>query len=241
MTSFFSFSFQNYFGSPYTHNEYQEPHSKHHSKSGSSFEKAGHYFAKGSSADSNHKNQHGFDKGHSGKYGKDDLKGHYKKASGHSVGHSDVGDHFGQHTKGAHGAKGHKFGDFESHKKGQKTTGFHNVYHKDEYNKEQKFYDSAHKQGKHEKYDGKHKDYAHKAGGHKHGKHHETGYEDTHKSGLGAYEKGSYHDGHRGHSGEFGHKSHNDHKAEYDTMSDNKKFGEHGDLGGAGGVGDDFY
>lgn len=112
------------------------------------------------------------------------------------------------------------------------------MYHKDEYNKEQKFYDDAHKHGKYDKYGGKHKDYTNKDVGHKHGKHHETGYDEAHKGASGHFNKGGYHEGHRGHSGESGHKSHNDHKAEYDTLSDNKKYGEH--EGGAG-VGDDFY
>ncbi|XP_060878895.1 filaggrin-2-like [Metopolophium dirhodum] len=225
---------QNYFGSPYTHNEYKSP--SKHSKAGGSYQKAGHYFSQGTLGDSGYKNQHDFDKGHAGKYGKDDLKSHYKKASGHSNGHKNEADHYGKHKSGTHGVKGHKFGETEHHKKGHKTTGFHNVYHKDEYNKEQKFYDDAHKHGKFDKYGGKHKDFSQKNGGHKHGSHHESGYDEAHKGAAGQFEKGSYHDGHKGHSGESGHKSHHDHKAEYDTLSDNKKYGEHEAAGG-----DDFY
>lgn len=225
---------QNYFGSPYTHNEYKSP--SKHSKAGGSYQKAGHYFSQGTQGDSGYKNQHDFDKGHAGKYGKDDLKSHYKKASGHSNGHKSEADHYGKHKSGTHGVKGHKFGETEHHKKGHKTTGFHNVYHKDEYNKEQKFYDDAHKHGKFDKYGGKHKDFSQKDSGHKHGSHHESGYDEAHKGAAGQFEKGSYHDGHKGHSGESGHKSHHDHKAEYDTLSDNKKYGEHEAAGG-----DDFY
>lgn len=169
-----------------------------------------------------------------GKYGKDENKGHYKKASGHSAGHVDEADHFGKHHSGTHGTVGHKFGETETHKKGQKTTGFHNVYHKDEYNKEQNFYEDAHKYGKHDKYGGKHKDFTHKNGGYKKGGHHESGYDESHKGAAGSFNKGGFYDGHKGHSGEFGHKSHQDHKAEYDTISDNKKYSEN--YGG-----DDFY
>lgn len=150
--------------------------------------------------------------------------------------HKNEGDHYGKHKSGTHGVKGHKFGETESHKKGHKTTGFHNVYHKDEYNKEQKFYDDAHKHGKYDKYGGKHKDFTQKAGGHKHGTSHESGYDEAHKGAAGQFDKGSYYDAQKGHSGESGHKSHHDHKAEYDTLSDNKKYGEHEAAGG-----DDFY
>ncbi|XP_027853415.2 uncharacterized protein LOC114132214 [Aphis gossypii] len=230
------FDDQNYFGSPYTHNEYKSPSKHHHSKAGGSFQKAGHYFSQGTQGDSGYKNHHDFDKGHAGKYGKDDLKSHYKKASGHVASHKNDGDHYGKHKSGTHGVKGHKFGETESHKKGHKTTGFHNVYHKDEYNKEQKFYDDAHKHGKYDKYGGKHKDFTQKAGGHKHGTSHESGYDEAHKGAAGQFDKGSYFDAHKGHSGEAGHKSHHDHKAEYDTLSDNKKYGEHEAAGG-----DDFY
>lgn len=200
--------------------------------------KAGHYFTHGSSADGGYKNRHEFDKNHSGKYGKDELKGHYKKTGGLAAGHSDAADYYGSHHSGGHGSKGHKFGEFESHKKGHKTTGFHNVYHKDEYNKQQMFYDDAHKYGKYDKYGGNHKEYANKDGGHRHGGHRVSGYDETHKTGAGQFTKGGYHDGHRGHSDESGHKSHHDHKTDYDALSDNKKYGEHESSVGGG---DDFY
>lgn len=224
---------QGYYGSPYTHNEYKSPGK--HSKSGGSFQKAGHYFSEGNQGDSGFQSHRDYDKGHAGKYGHDDLKGHFNKATGHSAGHSDVADHYGKHHSGTHGVVGHKFGETETHKMGQKTTGFHNVYHKDEYNKEQNFYEDAHKHGKHDKYGGKHKDFTHRDGGHKKGGHHQAGYDEAHKGVSGTFNKGGYYDGHKGHSGESGHKSHQDHKAEYDTVSDNKKYGEN--YGG----GDDFY
>ncbi|XP_025206989.1 transcription initiation factor TFIID subunit 1-like [Melanaphis sacchari] len=228
------FDDQNYFGSPYTHKEYKSPGK--YSKAGGSYKKAGHYFSQGTLGDSGYKNHHDFDKSHAGKYGKDDLKSHYKKAKGHSTGHKTDADHYGHHKSGTHGVKGQKFGETENHKKGHKTTGFHNVYHKDEYNKEQKFYDNAHKHGKYDKYGGKHKDFTQKAGGSKHGTSHESGYDEAHKGSAGQFNKGNYYDNHKGHSGESGHKSHHDHKAEYDTLSDNKKYGEHESAGG-----DDFY
>ncbi|VVC29494.1 Protein of unknown function DUF4779 [Cinara cedri] len=231
---------QNYYGSPYTYNEHKSP-GRHHSKEGGSFKKAGHYYSHGSKGDSGYKHHNDFDKGSMGKYGKDDMKAHYKKASGHKHAHENEGDHYGKHTSTEHGIKGNKFGEEASHKKGQKTTGFHNVYHKDEYNKDTKFYDDAHKHGKFNKYGGAHKDFTHKDGGHKHGTHHESGYDEGHKGIGGHHNKGGYHEGHKGHSGESGHKSHHDHKAEYDTMSDNKKYGEHDDIGHGGGGGYDFY
>ncbi|XP_050521680.1 filaggrin-like [Daktulosphaira vitifoliae] len=224
--------YQGYDGAPYTHNEYKSPGKN--SKSGGSYQKAGHYYTPGSKGDSGYKAHHDHDRENVGKYGKDDIKGHYKKASGHSSSHVDEADHFGKHHSATHGMVGHKFGETETHKKGQLTTGFHNVYHKDEYNKEQNFYEDVHKHGKHDKYGGKHKDFFHKDGGYKKGGHHESGYDEAHKGTSGSFNKGGYYDGQRGHSGEFGHKSHQDHKAEYDTILDNKKYGEN--YGS-----DDFY
>lgn len=228
------FRFQNYYGgygSPYTHLEHKHP-GKH--KSGGSFQKAGHYFAEGSAGDEGHKSHQTFDRGHAGKYGKDDLRSHYKNGAGHKAGHANEADHYGKQHGTAHGVKGNRFGETESHRKGHRTTGFHNVYHKDEYNKENMFYEDAHKHGKHDRYGGKHKDYAQKGGGHKHGHRYDAGYNEGHGGEAGHHGKGGYYDKHRGHSGESGHKSHHDHKAEYDQLADHKKYGEH-ESGGGGG------
>lgn len=65
-----------------------------------------------------------------GHHGNDGSKGHYSESSGHKGSHHDGGHKYGANHAAEHGEKGAKYGDQEQHKKGHKTTGFHNIYHK---------------------------------------------------------------------------------------------------------------
>ena len=196
-----------------------------------------------------HSKKHG--KGHKGVKGHSGHKGHKGKKSGkkhedhwakhsnakgkHSKGHHDSKKYHGDHHKGSKGHKGAKFGKKGHKHKGHVTKGFKNTYHKNEFSKKTKFYDSFDNGGYHKKFGGYKGHYGGSKGnkfkggklsgffkGGKFGKKHHLDkgkHFDEHKGSKGSYEeKGSY--GHKSehkkggggkkHKG-YGHKHGHDH------------------------------
>jgi Domain of unknown function (DUF4779) len=198
-----------------------------------------------------HSKKHG--KGHKGVKGHSGHKGHKGKKFGkkhedhwakhsnakgkHSKGHHDSKKYHGDHHKGSKGHKGAKFGKKGHKHKGHVTKGFKNTYHKNEFSKKTKFYDSFDNGGYHKKFGGYKGHYGGSKGnkfkggklsgffkGGKFGKKHHLDkgkHFDEHKGNKGYYEeKGSY--GHKsehkkggkgygGHGHKHGHKHHHDH------------------------------
>ncbi|CAG9767810.1 unnamed protein product [Ceutorhynchus assimilis] len=101
----------------------------------------------GDKVDTGYKTVDTFSKGLKGKYDNQDSKSFYDQNGGnkHSIydnaGKYNVNDAAGKTSLGG------SFGQKDSHNKGSKTTGFHKVYHKDDFNKQHKFYDKADKKG----------------------------------------------------------------------------------------------
>ena len=174
-------------------------------------------------ATGHHHKKHG--KGHKGVKGHSGHKGHKGKKFGkkhedhwakhsnakgkHSKGHHDSKKYHGDHHKGSKGHKGAKFGKKGHKHKGHVTKGFKNTYHKNEFSKKTKFYDSFDNGGYHKKFGGYKGHYGGSKGnkfkggklsgffkGGKFGKKHHLDkgkHFDEHKGNKGYYEeKGSY-------------------------------------------------
>uniref|UniRef100_A0A1B0CK13 Putative cuticular protein 35b n=1 Tax=Lutzomyia longipalpis TaxID=7200 RepID=A0A1B0CK13_LUTLO len=155
-------------------------HHDHHYSDGDGSEYGEEYHKKhGSEGKKGHDSETKFEKGSKGHYSKEDHSGHYDEDGGHKKSYYDEGDEYGQHHEGAHASKGGKYGEKKHHKKGSKTTGYHNVFHKDEYKKDHTFYDDADHNGNFKKYGSAH-DQHHKGaskynkGGHYDSAHHEA-------------------------------------------------------------------
>ncbi|XP_059610460.1 sarcoplasmic reticulum histidine-rich calcium-binding protein-like [Phlebotomus argentipes] len=165
-----------------------------------------------------------FEKGSKGHYDKEDHSGHYDEDGGHKKSYYDEGDEYGQHHEGAHSSKGGKFGEKKHHKKGSKTTGYHNVFHKDEFKKDHTFYDDADHKGNFKKYGSDHQH--HHKGASKYGKggHYDSANHEGHKGKKGHFDKG-YHDiDDQGYDKKHDHEAHHHDGEEY-----YKKHGKDGD------------
>jgi hypothetical protein len=211
----------------------------HHKPQKSKYEKGGgesfkeHHFSKhGEKGDKGYKKHHDFDEGEMGHHGKEGKKGYFDNESGHKKEHHSEGKKHGEVHGQLHGEKGVKYGEAEGHKKGHKTSGYHNVFHKDEFKKEHKFYDDAHKHGYKDKHGGYHTDHGKKHDHESNGGFHDAAFDQGHKGDSGTYKKGHFDQDHKGHKGASGHESHYNHHEDYGKKgghSDKKKYGfEHG-------------
>lgn len=93
-----------------------------------------------------------FGKGKKGHYDEEDYSEFDDAEYGKKAHNSQAADQHGQKNAANTGEKSGKFDEKKSHKKGSKTTGYHNVFHKDEYKKVHTFYDDADHRGKFMKY-----------------------------------------------------------------------------------------
>lgn len=125
-----------------------------------------------------------------------------------------------EHHKAKKGQKGGKAGEKKHHKKGNKASGYHNVFHKDEFKEDKTFYDTADHKGSHHKYGSEHGDHHKKAGHKEKGEKHESGHEEKHKEKKGHSEKGHSDKGDAGYDKKEGHDKH--HKGEEHHHKDEK-------------------
>ena len=190
----------------------------------------GDQFAKGGKGAKGHKTNEIYDKGHVEKHGHEHNKGGKKEEVGEKKGHIDEQNSY--HKGHAHhkGAKGKEKSETKGHKKGHKTSGFRTVHHKDEYKKDEVFYDEEHDAG-HEKVK------AHEEGGHQEAKggeskkgHLDSGYKDAVKGVEGEKKEGHSYDSSKGHAGHAGHKSAEGHKEGFQKAGGHKGEAAHGHI-----------
>ncbi|XP_055591443.1 histidine-rich glycoprotein-like [Uranotaenia lowii] len=166
-------------------------HTKHSSESGESHEQE-HYSKKGERGSSGHKSNHGVKKGNKGSYDKEDHSHSYANEGDRKKSYHDEDSHHNHHHAQAHQSKGGKHGEKKYHKKGSKTTGYHNVFHKDEFKKEHIFYDTADHSGHFKKYGSAHKHHANEAEDYVKGGHKEEAHSEKKDSRRGHSEEGKY-------------------------------------------------
>lgn len=231
----------------YTHHGGSEAYTHHgdgdHGHHDSHFDKKGgsdygeEQFAKhGHKGGQGYDNEHKYSKGDKGSHAKEHHEGYYDHHGGKKASEYDEANHHGEHHKGEKGTKGGKFGEKKHHKKGSKTTGYHNVFHKDEYKKDHTFYDDADHKGHFNKYGSDHKHHKGDEGKHASGAHHEAAHHEDQFGKKGKTEKGHYdkadegykkkhgHDGHHAHAEDYGKKG----GAEYGNEHHYAKHGGHG-------------
>lgn len=134
-----------------------------------------------------------------GKHDKEHYKKHFGSDGGHKgEKHSEHADEHAHKAK-AESQKGAKFSQKKGHKKGHKTKGWHNMFFRDEYHKEHRFYDDEHKSGEYEKHGAAHEKFhknqgAAKKGGQQRSKyvHKKKGKKGHHNSGRNEEELKGY-------------------------------------------------
>jgi len=120
-------------------------HAAHH-KGGSHQEEGGQeheeQFKKksGKKSSKDYKSESHFDKAAKGSYDKEDHAGEDEEEGAHKEAKYDGYDKHSEHESSGKNKKGGQFKAKKQHKKGSKTTGYHNVFMKDEYKKDHTFY-----------------------------------------------------------------------------------------------------
>lgn len=125
--------------------------------------------------------------GESGQYGKEHNEGFHNEDGGENESHNDESDEHGKHYEVGDHYEGGDHGHKKHFSKGEDTTGYHKLFHKDEFKKDHHFYDVADNSGKFEKHSAGNEKHGYLKGGHKEGGSHNSGF---HKGGFG---KAGYH------------------------------------------------
>lgn len=128
---------------------------------------------------------------------------------------------YGRHDEAAWGEKGSSYRRTTYHKKGQKTSGFHKVYHKDEYKNDTDFYDESHKKGYFDKHTAADGHFNSATGDVKKSEHGESGFDSENSGKKGYYDTGHVEDRKQGFNKEKDansfHASHDSYDSDEDT------------------------
>lgn len=112
------------------------------------------------------------------------------KKKAHDAASYDASDGYRKQHESLRGDNGGKLNEHKLHKKGSKTTGFHNIFHKDEYKKVHTFYDDADHRGKFKKFGNEHQNHGYNKASTEDHRHHESGHSDGNHSENGKFKKG---------------------------------------------------
>lgn len=202
-----------------------------------------HHAAHGEKGGKGFKSQDHFAKGESGQYGKEHHEGHYDEGKGLKKGHHDEAAAHGKHYAAGENYKGGDHGHKQHFSKGEDVTGYHKVFHKDEFKKDHDFYDVADKSGHFSKHGAEEANHKSQKGGHKGAGHHDSAFNKGGFGKNGFQAKGHIDDNDLGHSAEEGHASHYHDEAKYGKKggSSHEKGYGFADDGDAGDDDDDDY
>ncbi|GBP83055.1 hypothetical protein EVAR_31855_1 [Eumeta japonica] len=205
-----------------TDEEYEEHDDGLVGHGGHSFEKGGgsdygeeHHNAHGEKGSKGYNSKGHHAKGGSGHYDKEHNEGFYHKGEGEKAGHHDEKDHHGSHKEAGESYKGGDHGHKKYHKKGEDITGYHKVFHKDEFKKDHDFYDVADNSGHFKKHGYSKSHHDSEEGGHKEGEKHDSGFDEDGFGKKGYLAKGHHDDSDLGHSAEEKHQNHHNHHEDY--------------------------
>lgn len=179
--------------------DYEEKHHAAHGEKGSRGYKSSGNEAKGALGHYGKKHDEGFYS-----EGEDEVRGHHDKAEAHGK-HDHSGE---QYTGGKHGHKKH-------FSKGEDITGYHKVFHKDEFKKDHDFYDVADNSGHFKKHGYAKKNHGSKEGGHKKGGLHKAAFDKANFGKAGFHAKGNTGESGHSHSAEEGNESHYKHGEDF--------------------------
>ncbi|XP_011501462.1 PREDICTED: protein argonaute-2-like [Ceratosolen solmsi marchali] len=172
--------------------------------------------------------QHEFDRGENEDREAAHQEGEYKEEAGHEGGHDESNSEYDAHDEAEAGQEGANFGKKAYRKKGHRTSGFHNVYHKDEYKKDTDFYDEDHNGGHYENYgafDAHRKD---EAAGYEKGGKHDSAYDLGKHGQEGYHNKGLEHNLRKGHQGAEGEDTYREEHTDYDKKAARHHANQHG-------------
>ncbi|XP_049885698.1 sarcoplasmic reticulum histidine-rich calcium-binding protein-like [Pectinophora gossypiella] len=153
--------------------------------------------------------------GESGHYGKEHNEGFYKESEGKVNHHHDDADAHGKHHEAGGSYKGGNHGHKKHHSKGEEVTGYHKVFHKDEFKKDHDFYDVADNSGHFKKYGHEHEKHGSQEGAEKEGGHHDSAFKKGEFGKAGHHAKGHSDESDDGVSSEEGHESHYSQEEDY--------------------------
>ncbi|KAF7395085.1 hypothetical protein HZH66_008259 [Vespula vulgaris] len=115
---------------------------------------------------------------------------------------------YGKNESAAKELSSESHGKNESHKKGHKTSGFHNVYHKDEYKKDTSFYDNEHVDEHEESYGSENSEHEEAEGEQKNIKKLDAGYQENEHAQKEIFLNGHQYGTAQGHDREASGKEH---------------------------------
>lgn len=161
-------------------------------------------------------------KAESGHYDKEHNEGYSSEADGEKKGHHDEVDVHGKHYEAGNSYKGGDNGHKKHFSKGEDITGYHKVFHKDEFKKDHDFYDVADNSGHFKKHAYENEEHGAKKGGHKEDGHHDAGLD------KGSYGKAGFHAKAHVDEAELAHSAEEGHESDYKHQED---FGKKGDSG----------
>lgn len=208
---------------------------KHYGKEQGQKYLEGHKSEEGKKAEKAFKKQEEFDKGQKEDYGSDEKHSQVAEKAGEKKGHADQAEHFGEAYRGQKGEKGVSVLTKGGHKKGKKTSGFHKVHHKDEYKKDEVFYDESHDGKELEEHAHEHEKHANEKGGSEKKAHSDTGYHESHGAKKAESDHGKKYEAAKGHKSEAGEHAHQGHNSEYAKKGGTKEGEKYGHAEGGGG------
>ncbi|KFB50579.1 AGAP006214-PA-like protein [Anopheles sinensis] len=194
---------------------------------GSSYE-VGHHAHKDSRGEQGYDKKHTLEQVNRGSHGKEAHQHRYAQDGSRKKSHHDEGSHYHDHHQEAKRTKGGKHHEKKHHKKGSKTTGYHNVYHKDEYKKEHVFYDTSDHTGQFKKYGSAHEHHSNEAGKHGAGGHEDRAHQEASYQKKGSKDQGAYDEHHDQHLHRHGNEKHNQSGSHYEQKHGHAGAGESG-------------
>ncbi|CAH0390104.1 unnamed protein product [Bemisia tabaci] len=209
---------------------------KHYEKDGGKKFVEAHKAEQGEKADKGFKKEEAYEKGESEKHGHEEKAAHVSEKGGDKKGHVDQAQHYGEAHEGNVGGKGISVVKKGGHKKGHKSSGFHKVHHKDEYKKDEVFYDEGHDLGEQEEHAHEEEQHKEEKGAKEKKGHLDAGYHESHGAKKGEQDEGHNYHQSKGHKGEAGQQEHHGEEEEYAKKAghaEGHKFG-HGEVGGGG-------
>ncbi|KAL0868311.1 hypothetical protein ABMA27_007837 [Loxostege sticticalis] len=176
----------------------EEHHSAHGEKGSKGYDSKGHHA-----------------EGESGHYGKEHSEGFHSEGEGEKGSHHDEADAYGKHHESGESYEGGDHGHKKHFSKGEDVTGYHKVFHKDEFKKDHDFYDVADNSGHFNKHGYEKEHHGSEEGAHKEGGQHDSGFDKGEFGKEGYHAKGHVDDADANHSAEEGVESHYSNEAEF--------------------------
>lgn len=172
---------------------------------------------------SNYDTKHAFDKGEKGSYENEDEKKYYLVKGLNKKGFNDAANAYEAKHETDNKSQGEDFSVSGYHKKGQKTTGYHRVYHKDEYKKDREFYDEEDKRGSWKRWGNGNKMREAISGGGKSSGRHEEGQNEEEHGAEGHADRGRNVQAASGHNSAQGREQYATNKDTFATRGDNQR------------------